>query len=198
MDYTLVKSILSTLDQHHNATLYDLILQTLRSADHTIEWHQTSLLTQLPDLLDVLSEKSAGRLESSTIHVARATYQAEVQRLIQPSTGFHFKGSSASLAQLESFSIAQMGRTIQKDALNLWALLGVLLDANLSRRRAVRHHLSTATLKSHSHDTSERQCDELAHLVTSLALAIVNSCMGSYFSIVPVLTTLHQTRPAGM
>lgn len=64
--------------------------------------------------------------------VAQATYQAAVQRLIKPGSGFHFKGATATLAQLETFSIAQMGQTIQEITPNLWNLLGALLDANPS------------------------------------------------------------------
>jgi len=48
--------------------------------------------------------------------------------LIHPQNGFHFTGTSASLAQLEDFSIARMGRKIQEVAPNLWQLLGDLLE----------------------------------------------------------------------
>ena len=41
MDYQLLKNILAALDQDHNSTLYDLIVQTLvQSNDH--EHHHTS------------------------------------------------------------------------------------------------------------------------------------------------------------
>jgi hypothetical protein len=136
MEHQVLKNILTILDQHHSSTLYDLLVQTLRSSDPVHERHRQSLLAQIPDVLDLLSERSGGLLETSAIRVAAATYQSEVQELIAPNTGFHFKGTGACLAQLESFSIARMGITIQKIAPNLWNLLGILLDANPSRRRA--------------------------------------------------------------
>jgi hypothetical protein len=142
MNYQLLKNILSTLDQDHQSTLYDLMVQTLRSSDPALERHRESLLERIPDVLDLLSEKSAEQVEASAIRVATATYWDEVQNLIHPHTGFHFKGTSTCLPQLENFSIAQMGQTIQKIAPNLWNLLGVLLDANsLSRRRAAPEEL---------------------------------------------------------
>lgn len=67
--------------------------------------------------------------------MARETYRAEMQKLIEPSTGFNFNGSTTSLARLKNFSIADMGRKIQIHAPELWDLLGILLDANLSCRR---------------------------------------------------------------
>lgn len=69
--------------------------------------------------------------------MARETYPAEMRKLIEPSTGFNFNGTTTSLARLENFSIADMGRKIQIHAPELWDLLGILLDANLSRRRVV-------------------------------------------------------------
>ena len=67
--------------------------------------------------------------------MAAATYQNEVQNLIQPQTGFHFTGNKTNLSQLETFSIAQMGVKIQEVAPNMWALFGILLDADPNRRR---------------------------------------------------------------
>jgi hypothetical protein len=87
-------------------------------------------------VLDALSEQSSEALAAGAIRVAAATYQFELRMLIHPQNGFHFAGTSASLGQLEDFSIARMGRKIQEVAPNLWQLLGDLLDADPSR---VRH-----------------------------------------------------------
>jgi hypothetical protein len=69
--------------------------------------------------------------------MAAATYQNEVQDLIQPQTGFHFTGNKTNLSQLETFSITQMGVKIREVAPNLWNLFGILLDADPNRRRTV-------------------------------------------------------------
>jgi hypothetical protein len=133
MNYQLLKNILSTLDQDHQSTLYDLMVQTLQSSDPALEWHRESLLARIPDVLDLFSEKSAEQVQASAIRVATATYQDEVQNLIHPHTGPHFKGASTCLPQLENFSIAQMGQTIQKIAPNeTWpntrSCLHIILD----------------------------------------------------------------------
>jgi hypothetical protein len=58
-------------------------------------------------VLDALSEQSSEVLSAGAIRVAAATYQFELRMLIHPQNGFHFTGTSASLAQLEDFSIAR-------------------------------------------------------------------------------------------
>src|ERR1700720_510962 len=110
-------------------TVYELFLQTLRSQDTAHSRHRNSLITRIPDML---SEQSNGELEVCASRVATATYHSEIQSLIQPSSGFHFRGSTACLAQLENFSISQMAKKIMGVAPNLWHLLGVLLDADPS------------------------------------------------------------------
>ena len=89
----------------------------------------------MPDLFNLLSEQSPQQLEAAVTTTAAATYQNEVQNLIQPQTGFHFTGNKTNLSQLETFSIAQMGVKIREVAPNLWALFGILLDADPNRRR---------------------------------------------------------------
>jgi len=61
------------------------------------ERHQASILTRIvPDVLDLIAERSAGLLESSTVAVAAAIYQNDLLNLIQFNSGFHFKGSRAA------------------------------------------------------------------------------------------------------
>ena len=136
MQHQLLKQVLTTLDNDNSFTLYELVLQTLRSQDPAHQRHRASLLSHIPDVLDALSEQSTEALAAGAIRVAAATYQLELRMLIHPQNGFHFAGTSASLGQLEDFSIVRMGRKIQEVALNLWQLLGDLLDADPSR---VRH-----------------------------------------------------------
>jgi hypothetical protein len=78
--------------------------------------------------MDILSEKSNRQLEVCAVRVATETCHSEIQYLIQPNTGFHFQGTTACLPQLENFSISQMAKKIMETALNLWHLLGVLLE----------------------------------------------------------------------
>jgi hypothetical protein len=83
--------------------------------------------------MDILSEQSGGELEKCAAKVAAATYRNEMQNLILPNVGFHFRGRTTCLAQFESFSISEMGKKIQIVAPNLWQLLGILLDADERR-----------------------------------------------------------------
>ena len=112
-----------------------MVLQTLQSHDMRHSHHHASILDRMPDLFNLLSEQSLQQLEAAVTTMAAATYQNEVQNLIQPQTGFHFTGNKTNLSQLETFSIAQMGVKIQEVAPNMWALFGILLDADPNRRR---------------------------------------------------------------
>lgn len=67
MDYSLLKNILTALDTHHNTTLFDLVLQILCSADPAVERHHTSMLTRIPDILDLFMETSASAVQASTL-----------------------------------------------------------------------------------------------------------------------------------
>jgi hypothetical protein len=107
----------------------------LRSQESTHIRHQRSILDQIPDLLDLLSERASGQLASSVVKAASFTYESELQSLISKQSGFHFSGNKTGLSQLEDFSIMQMGRKIQDLAPNLWTLLGSLLDVEPARRR---------------------------------------------------------------
>ena len=127
MQHQLVVQILTALNGDHNATIYDLVVQTLQSQGSTHIHHQRSILNRIPDLLDLLSERASGQLASSVVKAASSTYESELQSLILKQNGFHFS-NKAGLSQLEDFSITQMGCKIQDLAPNLWTLLGSLLD----------------------------------------------------------------------
>ena len=128
MQHQLVVQILTALDGDHNATIYDLVIQTLRSQGPTHIRHQRSILDWIPDLLDLLSERASSQLASSVVKVASSMYESELQSLILKQSSFHFGGNMAGLSQLEDFSIMQIGCKIQDLAPNLWTLLGFLLD----------------------------------------------------------------------
>jgi hypothetical protein len=50
-------------------------------------------------------------------------------------SGLHFDGSHTGLSQVEGFSIAKLGRTIQHLAPHLWYLVGCLLNVVPDRHR---------------------------------------------------------------
>ena len=135
MQHQLVVQILAALDGDHNATIYDLVVQTLQSQGSTHIHHQRSILDWIPDLLDLLSEWASNQLASSVVKAASSTYKSELQSLILKQSGFHFSGNKAGLSQLEDFSITQMGCKIQDLAPNLWTLLGSLLDVEPDHQR---------------------------------------------------------------
>ena len=134
MQHELLKQVLTALDNDNSSTLYEFVLQTLPSWDPTHQRHWASLLSHIPHVLDALSEKSSEALATGAIQVAAATCQFELRALIHPQNGFHFTGTSASLDQLEDFSIIRMGHKIQEVAPNLWQLLGDLLNADQRSR----------------------------------------------------------------
>jgi hypothetical protein len=139
MDNLLLERILTMLDEDNHSTVFDFLVQTLRSTSPTHERHQASILTRIPDVLDLVAERSAGLLESSAVAVAAAVYQNDLLNLIQFNSGFHFKGSRACLEQLETFSVAQMGEKIQGrmpvfDSTSFWtssSLSGIVCPSGL-------------------------------------------------------------------
>jgi hypothetical protein len=57
MQHQLLQQVLTALDNDNSSTLYELVLQTLRSQDLAHQRHRASLLSCIPDVLD-LSEQS--------------------------------------------------------------------------------------------------------------------------------------------
>jgi hypothetical protein len=130
MNYQWQSEIFNILDRNH-VSMYDLLIFTLRthSSHRELFQHRTS------DVLDLWSEQFPSDTRIWTLKVARETYRAEIITLIHPQTGFHFRATHASLEQLENFSMVDMRKKIKEATPSLWELLGVLLDANLTRRR---------------------------------------------------------------
>jgi hypothetical protein len=103
MNFQLLNTILTALDNNNNSTIYNLLLQSLQSHKPLHSQHCTSLIMRSPDVLDILSEQSNGELEVCAARVAVATYHGEMQSLIQLNMGFHFHGTTACLSQLEKY-----------------------------------------------------------------------------------------------
>jgi hypothetical protein len=87
--------------------------------------------------LDLWSEQLPSEAQEWAVRAATEVYRDDVIKLIQPHSGFQFRGTKVNLEQLEGFSMVEMGKSIKALAPDLWNLLGVLLDANPARRRAV-------------------------------------------------------------
>jgi hypothetical protein len=98
--------------------------------------HRELLQNRTSDVLDLWSEQFPSDTRTWALKVARETYRAEIITLIHPRTGFHFRATRSCLEQLENFSMLDMGKKIKEAAPCLWELLGVLLDANFTRRHA--------------------------------------------------------------
>ena len=84
MQHQLLKQVLAALDNDNSSTLYELVLQALRSQDPAHQRHCASLLSRIPDVLDALSEQSSEALATGAMRVAAATYQFELRMLIHP------------------------------------------------------------------------------------------------------------------
>ena len=134
MNYQWQSEIFSILD-HNHVSMYDLLLFTLRTHLQPVHSsHRELLHHRTGDVLDLWSEQFPSETRTWALQVARETYRAEVITLIHPHAGFHFRATHAYLEQLENFSMVDMGKKIKEVAPCLWELLGVLLDANLTRQ----------------------------------------------------------------
>ena len=91
MDNLLLERILTMLNEDNHSTVFDFLVQTLRSTNLRHARHQASIHTHIPNVLDLIAEKSGGLLESSAVAVAAAVYQDDLLNLIQFNSGFHFK-----------------------------------------------------------------------------------------------------------
>jgi hypothetical protein len=88
MDNLLLERILTMLDKDNHSTVFDFLVQTLRSTNPMHERHQASIHTRIPDVLDLIAERSGGLLESSAVAVAAAVYRDDLLNLIQFNSGF--------------------------------------------------------------------------------------------------------------
>ena len=120
---------LNILDDN-GATIFDLLLYTLRTRQPEQSHHRNVLRNRTHDIMDLWSEQYPTEVEGWAMKAGIESYHAELLQLIHPHAGFHFRGTRASLDQLESFSMVEMGKKIKELAPNLWTLLGVLLDAD--------------------------------------------------------------------
>ena len=82
MDNLLLERILTMLDEDNHSTVFDFLVQTLQSTNPRHERHQASIHTCIPDVLDLIVERSGGLLESSAVAVAAAVYQDDLLNLI--------------------------------------------------------------------------------------------------------------------
>jgi hypothetical protein len=73
MDQHLLNQILDTLTNAHGTTLYDMVLQILRSHDVRHRHHHASILDWMADLLNLLSEQSPWQLEAAVTTMAATT-----------------------------------------------------------------------------------------------------------------------------
>ena len=127
--------IISILDANH-VTLYDLLLCILCGHLEAHSRHRAILQQRTSDILDLWSEQLPSESREWAVRTSTEVYWDEVNKLIQPHTGFQFRGTKANMEQIEGFSMVEMGKSIKLLAPDLWNLLGVLLDANTARRRA--------------------------------------------------------------
>lgn len=138
--YTIISAwqqkVLGILDTN-SASIIDLLVFILRTKLPDHEHQRNALRLRTNDIMDLWSEQLPNESRDWAVTAATETYRGEVEDLIQPNRGFHFKATHANLEQLKSFSMGDMGKKIKTVAPNLWTLLGVLLDArSISRRRA--------------------------------------------------------------
>ena len=125
-----VDKVLEALEQTE-LSITDFLVTILSNKHY--ENHEVVLQLQLngTDICKALGHLHVGGsyLFDSASEVTTAAYSREVCEASTGDSGSHFNVSRTSLGQLEEFSIEEMGKQMEKNAPNLWRLLGVLLDA---------------------------------------------------------------------
>ena len=104
--------VLNTLDEHH-VSVFDLLMHTLRTRAPKHAHHKGLLRARTNDILDLWSEQCPSEVEEWAVRAATETYRSEILQMTQRSTGLHFQSTHASLSQLETFSMVEMGRMLR-------------------------------------------------------------------------------------
>ncbi len=131
-----VNTIVDVLDRN-NQSLLDLIRETLRHGGNVVNMlqHRRSMTLNIAAMIDLLKEQAEEDVNEQAMQVARITCQTELQELILKRHELHFGATSATLDQLETFSIEGLASTMKDVCPNIWSLLTLLLDVNPERRR---------------------------------------------------------------
>ena len=89
MSTTWQTHILALLDTNH-ASIFDLLLFTLRTRLPIHSHHREVLQIHTNDILDLWSEQLPGEVKDWAVRATTEKYRDELLQLIQPQAGFHF------------------------------------------------------------------------------------------------------------
>jgi len=101
-------SVLAILDEHH-VSILEFLTYTLQTHLPVHTRYRDHLRQHTHDIFDLWSEQYLSEVEGWAVKAVTETYQGELLAVTQPSAGFHFKATRASLAQLKTFSMVEMG-----------------------------------------------------------------------------------------
>ncbi|KAL0952555.1 hypothetical protein HGRIS_006811 [Hohenbuehelia grisea] len=133
-----VDDALSALSKS-NLTIFSLLQRVLQAGNTMvppeIAAQRNDLVQKARDIAEMLIV-NGGHLDQWALEYSTETYRREIVSLIQPLSGFHFNGKQACLEKLEAFSIDAMEKSMEKIIPHFFKLLGIILDADLDRRRS--------------------------------------------------------------
>ncbi|KAI0039747.1 hypothetical protein FA95DRAFT_1577390 [Auriscalpium vulgare] len=121
--------ILSSLDSF-NCSIPTLIVSVLTSQLHADHHARSDLIEHLEVILDVLllSQNSAGVAKQWACRTSAEILSRNLTGLVQKSNGWHFSALHASPDQIRDFQFLDLAKNIQKEAPELWGMLGALLS----------------------------------------------------------------------
>lgn len=155
-----INDIAQILDENQ-LTSMDLLRQLLRygHAFPNLAPHKASLVSNVDLILELFFEVSAESLKQAAGKFMKEVYRDELLYLVAKPQGFHFGARTATLEQLEEFSIEQLAQKMGVLCPHLSDLLCVLLDANSVRRR--RTQPETELIDDDSSIESEEEEEEI-------------------------------------
>ncbi len=136
--YTQEQSSLPWLNQiigileHNNVTIFDVLVQVLRFGHIAQNLHSSwaTLQVSVGDIANLQLEQEEGIIRNWVAGVTINTYQNEIVHLVEVQQGLHFRANHATLEQLKSFDLAELGTKMKSIAPLTWQMLAALLDSN--------------------------------------------------------------------
>ncbi|KAK1227568.1 hypothetical protein PQX77_009428 [Marasmius sp. AFHP31] len=131
-----VNETIELLNKNH-VTLLELLREILRNGRQInhMRPHRDNILLNIESVLDLLLEQAESAVSAEIASAAEKIYRVEVQELVKRESGLQMNAVTATLEQMESFSIPDLAVKMTAVCPKLWDLVTGLLDANGSKRR---------------------------------------------------------------
>ncbi|KAI0258003.1 hypothetical protein BC834DRAFT_847871 [Gloeopeniophorella convolvens] len=125
----------------------DVITALLNSRAHSAA--ASSFVSMLPILFTTLQNHpwTAARVKQLILQASEDIYRQDICLLIAKKSGWQFGAWNASAEQLINFSLISMADQLSQQAPSVWSLLGILLNADLTREIRRMQALMTGTVQ---------------------------------------------------